>query len=72
MVTHSVVSPGGLSVGMRTTSRSSSLKDEDFQREKIEEAKSAVDMALLLGSPLIRAFGWQTYETEKREPMFAA
>ena len=28
--------------------------DDDFQRAKIEEAKSAVDMALALGAPLIR------------------
>ena len=46
--------------------------DEDFQREKIDEAKSAVDMALVLGAPLIRVFGWQTFETEGRDPMFAA
>ena len=46
--------------------------DDDFQRDKIEEAKSAVDVALVLGAPLIRVFGWHTYETEGREPMFAA
>ena len=46
--------------------------DDDFQRAKIEEAKSAVDMALVLGAPLIRVFGWQTFETEGRDPMFAA
>ncbi len=46
--------------------------DDDFQRAKIEEAKSAVDMALVLGAPLIRLFGWQTFETESRDPMFAA
>ncbi len=46
--------------------------DEDFQRAKIDEAKSAVDMALVLGSPLIRLFAWQTFETENRDPMFAA
>ena len=46
--------------------------DEDFQREKITEAKSGVDMALVLGAPLIRVFGWSTYELENRDPMFAA
>ncbi|HCL29227.1 MAG TPA: hypothetical protein DIC52_12425 [Candidatus Latescibacteria bacterium] len=46
--------------------------DADFQQGKIEEAKSAVDMALVLGAPLIRVFGWHTFETEGREPMFAA
>jgi len=46
--------------------------DEAFQREKIAEAKSAVDMALLLGAPLIRLFAWQTYEIENRDPLFAA
>ena len=35
--------------------------DDDFQKDKIEEAKSAVDMALVLGAPLIRVFGWHTY-----------
>ena len=46
--------------------------DDDFQQAKIEEAKSAVDMAMVLGAPLIRVFGWHTYETEGRDPMFAA
>ncbi len=46
--------------------------DEDFQREKIDECKSAVDMALVLGAPLIRVFGWTTFELENRDPMFAA
>ena len=46
--------------------------DDDFQHSKIEEAKSAVDMAMVLGAPLIRVFGWHTYETEGRDPMFAA
>ena len=46
--------------------------DDDFQRAKIEEAKSAVDMALVLGAPLIRVFGWHAFETEGRDPMFAA
>ena len=46
--------------------------DEDFQRDKIAEAQSAVDMALILGAPLIRVFGWSTQETEGRDPMFAA
>ena len=46
--------------------------DDDFQRAKIEEAKSAVDMALTLGAPLIRVFGWQAFETKGRDPMFAA
>ena len=46
--------------------------DDDFQKAKIEEAKSAVDMALVLGAPLIRVFGWQTLETEGRDPLFAA
>ena len=46
--------------------------DEAFQRAKVEEAKSAVDMAAVLGAPLIRVFGWHTYATEGREPMFAA
>ena len=46
--------------------------DDDFQKAKIEEAKSAVDMALVLGAPLIRVFGWQTLETGRRDPLFAA
>ncbi|HIM56247.1 MAG TPA: sugar phosphate isomerase/epimerase [Candidatus Latescibacteria bacterium] len=46
--------------------------DDDFQQAKIEEAKSAVDMALVLGAPLIRVFGWKTFKTEGRDPMFAA
>ena len=46
--------------------------DDDFQRAKIEEARAAVDMAMVLGAPLIRVFGWQTFETEGRDPMFAA
>ncbi len=46
--------------------------DDDFQEAKIEEAKSAVDMALVLGAPLIRVFGWQTLETGGRDPLFAA
>jgi len=46
--------------------------DDDFQETKIEEAKSAVDMALVLGAPLIRVFGWQTLETGGRDPLFAA
>ncbi len=46
--------------------------DEDVQREKIDECKSAVDMALVLGAPLIRVFGWTTFELENRDPMFAA
>ena len=46
--------------------------DDDFQKAKIEEAKSAVDMALVLGAPLIRVFGWQTLETGGRDPLFAA
>ena len=29
-------------------------------------------MAMVLGAPLIRVFGWHTYETEGRDPMFAA
>lgn len=46
--------------------------DEDFQEAKIAEAKAAVDMALVLGAPLVRVFGWHTLETQGREPMFAA
>lgn len=46
--------------------------DIDFQRDKIDEAQSAVDMALVLGAPLIRVFGWQAHQTEGRDPMFAA
>ena len=46
--------------------------DDDFQQAKIEEAKSAVDMALVLGAPLTRVFGWKTFKTEGRDPMFAA
>ena len=46
--------------------------DEDTQRARIEEAKSSIDVALVLGSPLIRVFGWQTHETEDRDPLFAA
>jgi sugar phosphate isomerase/epimerase len=46
--------------------------DEAFQRDKIAEARSAVDMASVLGAPLIRVFGWHTYETAGRDPMFAA
>ena len=46
--------------------------DDDFQRAKIAEARAAVDMAMVLGAPLIRVFGWQTVETEGRDPMFAA
>jgi sugar phosphate isomerase/epimerase len=46
--------------------------DEDFQRAKVDEAKSGIDMALVLGAPLIRVFGWHTFETEGRDPMFAA
>ena len=45
--------------------------DDDFRRAKIEEAKSAVDIALVLGAPLIRVFGWHTSETEGHDPMFA-
>ena len=46
--------------------------DENFQRAKIAEAKSAVDMALVLGAPLIRVFAWSTQETDGRDPLFAA
>jgi sugar phosphate isomerase/epimerase len=46
--------------------------DAEFQRTKVEEAKAAVDMALVLGAPLIRVFGWHTFASEGREPMFAA
>ena len=46
--------------------------DEDTQRMRVEEAKSSIDVALVLGSPLIRLFGWQTHETENRDPLFAA
>jgi len=46
--------------------------DDDFQRAKIAEARAAVDMAMVLGAPLIRVFGWQTVETEERDPIFAA
>ena len=46
--------------------------DDAFQKAKIEEAKSAVDMALVLGAPLLRVFGWQALETGRRDPLFAA
>ena len=46
--------------------------DEDTQRARIEEAKSSIDVALVLGSPLIRVFGRQTHETENRDPLFAS
>jgi len=46
--------------------------NEEFQQDKIAEAKAAVDMAMILGAPLIRVFGWHTFETEGRDPMFAA
>lgn len=45
---------------------------EDVRRARIKEAKSSIDMALVLGAPLVRLFGWQTRETENREPLFAA
>ncbi len=46
--------------------------DEEFQQAKIAEAKGAIDMALVLGAPLIRVFGWSATETEGRDEMFAA
>ena len=46
--------------------------DEEFQRSKVAEAKVVIDMALVLGAPLIRVFGWQTLETGGRDPLFAA
>ena len=47
--------------------------DEAVQQAKIAEAKSAVDAAVVLGAPLIRVFGWSTYDTgAARDPHFAA
>ena len=46
--------------------------DEAFQQMKIEEAKRVIDLASILGAPIVRVFGWQTHEQENREPMFDA
>ncbi len=46
--------------------------DEEFQRSKVAEAKVVIDMALVLGAPLIRVFGWSATDDEDREPLFGA